>query len=37
MGESTKSRILYLLKYLFQYTDEDHKIITIELIEHLAS
>lgn len=36
MGDSTKSRILYLLKYLFQHTDEDHRITTNELVEHLA-
>lgn len=37
MGDSTKTRILYLLKYLFQHTDEDHKVTTNELIDHLAT
>lgn len=36
MGDSRKSRVFYLLKFLFQHTDEDHRITTNELVEHLA-
>ena len=31
----TKPRILYLLKILLQYTDEDHMLTTNQLIEML--